>query len=51
VRGEAGRGKTPLIEEFQRSARANGFACHNGLVLDFGAGSGRDAVSAVIKAR
>ena len=51
VRGEAGLGKTRLIEEFQRSARANGFACHNGLVLDFGAGSGRDAVSAVIKAR
>jgi class 3 adenylate cyclase/tetratricopeptide (TPR) repeat protein len=49
VRGEAGLGKTRLVEEFQHSARANGFACHSGLVLDFGAGSGRDAVRAVVR--
>ncbi len=49
LRGDAGLGKTRLIEEFQRSARANGFTCHSGLVLDFGAGSGRDAVRAVVR--
>ena len=49
VRGEAGLGKTRLVEEFQRSARANGFACHSGPVLDFAAGSGRDAVRAVVR--
>jgi len=49
VRGEAGLGKTRLIEEFQRGARLSGFACHSGLVLDFGVGSGRDAVRAVIR--
>jgi len=49
VRGEAGLGKTRLIEEFQHNAGLNGFTCHGGLVLDFGAGTGRDAVRAVIR--
>jgi class 3 adenylate cyclase/tetratricopeptide (TPR) repeat protein len=49
LRGEAGLGKTRLVEEFQHIARRNGFTCHSGLVLDFGAGSGRDAVRAVIR--
>jgi class 3 adenylate cyclase len=49
VRGEAGLGKSCLIERFQRDARLNGFMCHSGLVLDFGAGSGRDAMRAVIR--
>lgn len=49
VRGDAGLGKTRLIEEFQQNARANGFACHNALVLDFGAGSGRDAVRTIVR--
>ena len=48
LRGEAGIGKTRLVEELQRRALARGFACHSGLVLDFGAGSGRDAVRAII---
>jgi class 3 adenylate cyclase/tetratricopeptide (TPR) repeat protein len=48
IRGEAGIGKTRFLEELQRSALANGFACHSGLVLDFGAGTERDAVRAVI---
>ncbi len=49
VRGEAGLGKTRLVEEFQRIARQEGFACHSGLVLDFGAESGRDAVPAIVR--
>ena len=44
VRGEAGIGKTRVVEEFQALAEGVGFACHVGLVLDFGAGHrpGRD---------
>ena len=49
VRGEAGIGKTRLVEEFLREAAAAGFACHVGLVLDFGAGTGRDAVRALVR--
>ncbi|HZD26680.1 MAG TPA: adenylate/guanylate cyclase domain-containing protein, partial [Alphaproteobacteria bacterium] len=45
LRGEAGIGKTRLVEEFQRSAQAAGYSCHSGLVLDFGAGTGRDAIA------
>ncbi len=49
VRGEAGIGKTRLIEEFQAQAAAEGFACHTGLVLDFGAGTGQDAIRALMR--
>ena len=49
VRGEAGIGKTRLVEEFQRRAEAAGFACHTGLVLDFGSGTGWDAIHAVVR--
>ncbi len=44
VRGEAGIGKTRLIEESQERAAALGFASHTGLVLDFGLAGGRDAI-------
>ncbi len=47
IRGEAGIGKTRLVDEFQRAAREAGFACHTGLVLDFGAG--RDAIRALVR--
>ena len=44
LRGEAGIGKTRLIEECQKLASALGFASHVGLVLDFGTATGHDAV-------
>jgi class 3 adenylate cyclase/tetratricopeptide (TPR) repeat protein len=49
VRGEAGIGKTRLVEEFARLAAEQGLACHVGLVLDFGAGTGRDAIRSLVR--
>ncbi|MBR0827221.1 AAA family ATPase [Bradyrhizobium manausense] len=49
VRGEAGIGKTRLVEEFQRIASSQNFACHLGLVLDFGVGKGQDAIRAIVR--
>ncbi|HYZ26424.1 MAG TPA: adenylate/guanylate cyclase domain-containing protein [Geminicoccaceae bacterium] len=49
VRGEAGIGKTRVVEEFQFLAAAAGFACHTALVLDFGAGIGEDAIRALVR--
>jgi class 3 adenylate cyclase/tetratricopeptide (TPR) repeat protein len=48
MRGEAGIGKTRLVEEFTRIAVASGFKVHKGLVLDFGVGEGRDAIRSVV---
>ena len=49
LRGEAGIGKTRLLEEFQRRAAARGFAPHTGLVLDFGTATGQDAIRALVR--
>ena len=48
VRGEAGIGKTRLVDEFTRTAADKGFVTHKGLVLDFGTGEGRDAIRSVV---
>src|SRR5204863_8697419 len=44
VRGDAGIGKSRLVGELRRRAVAAGFACHTGLVLDFGMAKGREVV-------
>jgi class 3 adenylate cyclase/tetratricopeptide (TPR) repeat protein len=49
VRGEAGMGKTRLVEEFTAIALDNGFTPHKGLVLDFGVGKGQDAVRTIVR--
>ncbi len=43
VRGEAGIGKTRLMQTLAATAREFGFSCHVALVLDFGVGQGQDA--------
>ncbi len=49
IRGEAGIGKTRLLEQFQAKAEEENFACHSGLVLDFGMGSGQDAIRSLVR--
>ena len=49
IRGDAGIGKTRLIAELKRHARQQGFACHTGLVLDFGVAKGQDAIRSIVR--
>ena len=49
VRGEAGMGKTRLVEEFETDAEDYGFACHKGLIFDFGVGEGHDAIRTLVR--
>jgi len=48
VRGEAGMGKTRLVSEFEAKAKDLGFACHKGLIFDFGVGEGQDAIRTLV---
>ena len=50
VRGDAGIGKSRLVDEFRARARPLGFDTPCGQVLDFGVGKGQDAVPTVLKA-
>ena len=49
VRGEAGMGKSRLVEEFEADAEKRGFACHKGLNFDFGVGEGQDAIRTLVR--
>ena len=49
VRGEAGIGKTRLLEEGEQIADGQGMVAHTGLVLDFGTAEGQDAVGALVR--
>ncbi|USG60879.1 AAA family ATPase [Sneathiella marina] len=49
IRGEAGIGKTRLSDEFGKLAKTKGFACHSGLVLDFGTAKGQDAIRSLLR--
>ncbi len=49
LRGDPGIGKTRLADRFQAMAEVEGFATHSALVLDFGAGKGRDAIPWLVR--
>jgi class 3 adenylate cyclase len=48
IRGEAGIGKTRLMDELQSIAAAAGMSCTAGFVLDFGTARGHGAVRTVV---
>ena len=49
LRGDAGIGKSRLVEELRTRAKLQGFDVPLGQVLDFGVGKGQDAVPTVLK--
>ena len=49
VRGEAGIGKTRLVEQMRSFAEARGFRTHRSLVLDFGVGRGQDPIRSLLQ--
>jgi class 3 adenylate cyclase/tetratricopeptide (TPR) repeat protein len=48
IRGEAGIGKTRLVDELQSIATESGMTCTSGFVLDFGTARGHGAVRTVV---
>lgn len=48
VRGDAGIGKTRLVEEMEAMGTHLGFSVHKGLVLNFGVARAEDAVAQVV---
>jgi len=47
IRGDPGIGKSRLLREIKKQAVELGFICVSGLVLDFGAHTGEDAMAAI----
>ncbi len=48
IRGEAGIGKTRLVDELRSIAAESGMTSHAGFVLDFGTARGHGAVRTVV---
>jgi class 3 adenylate cyclase/tetratricopeptide (TPR) repeat protein len=46
--GEAGIGKSRLVEEFSTMAMKNSFVCHSTLLLNFGVGKQRDGIRCLV---
>jgi class 3 adenylate cyclase/tetratricopeptide (TPR) repeat protein len=49
VRGDAGIGKTRLVDQMRSLAEARGFRTHRSLVLDFGVGKGQDPIRSLLQ--
>jgi DNA-binding SARP family transcriptional activator/predicted negative regulator of RcsB-dependent stress response len=49
IRGEAGIGKTRLVEEIEHQIRQQGGVCHKTLVLDFGMESQEEPIPALLR--
>ncbi|MBE9556613.1 MAG: tetratricopeptide repeat protein [Proteobacteria bacterium] len=49
LRGEAGIGKTRLVEELTAAASRREYRCYKGLILDFGVGKGQDAIAMLVR--
>ena len=49
IRGDAGIGKSRIVQEFQRLAVDRGIQWHSSQALDFGVGEGQDAISMLLR--